>query len=109
MINLDGQLRDFAANWIKAGDNDGLWGVVDNKVNACGLLDRADVAALASDDASLQVLAWQCHHCNSRVTYVLAADSLYGEAHDRLGPFVGLVFGVGLDLTDKFLRVLFCL
>src|SRR5690606_5589239 len=50
---LDG---DRLPDLVKAGDDDHAGRVVDDDVDAGGLLDRADVAALAPDDAPLHVV-----------------------------------------------------
>ena len=38
-------------------------GIVDDEVHARGGFQRADVAALAADDAALHFIAGQRHHC----------------------------------------------
>ena len=49
-----GDAADFAANRVEARDGDALRRVVDDEVRARELLERADVATLASDDATLE-------------------------------------------------------
>ena len=49
----DGDAGDLAPDRIERRDQDGLGRVVDDQVDARGLLDGADVASLAADDAAL--------------------------------------------------------
>ena len=53
---LHGHAADLAANRVEARDGHALRGVVDDEVRAGELLKRADVAALAPDDAALEVV-----------------------------------------------------
>ena len=56
---LDRLLGDLAAVGIEAGQDDRARRVVDDQVDAGGELERADVAALAADDAPLEIVARQ--------------------------------------------------
>ena len=47
---------DFAANGVEARDGDAFGSVVDDEVRASELLERADIAALSSDDAAFEVV-----------------------------------------------------
>src|SRR5215213_3454894 len=53
---LERQARHLAANRIEAGHHHGVRRVVDDDVHAGGELERADVAALASDDAPFHLV-----------------------------------------------------
>ena len=53
---LKGDACGLATNRIEAGEDDGLRGVVNDEIDAGNLLERADVAAFASDDAALEVV-----------------------------------------------------
>ena len=53
-----GQAGDLAADRVEAADDDRLGRVVDDQVDARGLLEGADVAALAADDAALHLVRW---------------------------------------------------
>ena len=70
--------RDLAAHRVEAGDDDRLGRVVDDEVDAGRRLERADVAALAADDAALQVVRRQRHHRDGAL-----GDELAREALDR--------------------------
>ena len=50
------QLRDLAADPVERREHDRLRRVVDDEVDAGEVLERADVAALAADDAALHVV-----------------------------------------------------
>ena len=51
-----GQPGDLAADRVEAADDHRLGRVVDDQVDAGGLLEGADVAALAADDAALHLV-----------------------------------------------------
>ena len=53
---VQGQTRDFAAYGIEAREDDSLGGVVDDDLDARRGLQSADVAALAADDAALDLV-----------------------------------------------------
>ena len=53
---LQGQPRDLAPVGVVGGDQDGLRRVVHDEVDAGVLLERADVAPFAADDAALHVV-----------------------------------------------------
>src|SRR6267378_1168114 len=56
------QPRDLAAVRIVGGDQNGLGRVVHDEVDPGVLLERADVATLAADDAALHVVGGQVDH-----------------------------------------------
>src|SRR5262245_44072462 len=47
---------DFAADVVEGADDDHAWRVVDDDIDAGALLEGADVAPLAADDAALHVV-----------------------------------------------------
>ena len=59
---FQGQPGDLPAHRVKAGDGDGLRGVVDDQIHAGHGLQGADVAALPADDAALHLVVGQGHH-----------------------------------------------
>lgn len=58
---LKGDAGGLATDRIEARKHDGLRRVVDHKVDAGNLLEGADVATLAADDATLQVVRRNMH------------------------------------------------
>ena len=72
---LDGLLRDLAAVGIEAREDDRAGRVVDDQVDAGGELERADVAPLAADDASLQIVARQIDDRDGGLDRVLGGRS----------------------------------
>ena len=69
------QPRDLAAVGIVGGDQHGLRRVVHDEVDAGVQLERADVAALAADDAALHVVAGQVHHRHRGLDGVVRAPA----------------------------------
>ena len=53
---LEGRPGDLAAHRVEGAEHDRLGGVVDDDVDAGRRLERADVAALAPDDAALELV-----------------------------------------------------
>ena len=51
-----GYAADLATNRVETRDRDALGGVIDDKVGAGELFEGADVAAFATDDATLQIV-----------------------------------------------------
>ena len=97
---FQGQPRDLAADRLEAGDGDGLRRVVDDQIRAGKRLQRADVAALAANDAALHLVIGQRHHADGDLGHVVGGAALDGGGHDLAGTLVGLVLGAGLDLLD---------
>ena len=90
--------------------------VVDDQVDARGLLQGADVAALAADDAALHLVAWQLDDRNRHLCRVVDHDPLdcrddhvarlvlglfLGLALDRARQPDGVVLGVLADLLEQ--------
>ena len=71
---------DLAAHGIEAGDRDALGGVVDDQVGAGQLLEGADVAALAADDAALEVVGGDVDRRDGALGGVVGGDALDREA-----------------------------
>ncbi len=75
---LDGLLGDLAAVGIEARQDDRARRVVHDEIDAGRHLERADVAALASDDAALEIVARQVDDRHRRLDGVLARAALDG-------------------------------
>ena len=98
---VQGQTRDFAAYGIEAREDDGLGGVVDDDLDArCGL-QGADVAALAADDAALDLVALDVEHRHGVFDGRLGRHALNRRHDDAFGLFRGGQFG----LFDRFVDV----
>ena len=81
---LDRLPRDLAAERIEAREDDGAGRVVDDQLDAGGGLERADVASLAADDASLEVVARQIDDRDGGLDGVLGGAALDGVGDDLL-------------------------
>ena len=98
---VQGQTRDFAAYGIEAREDDGLGGVVDDDLDARRGLQSADVAALAADDAALDLVALDVEHRHGVFDGRLGRHALNRRHDDALGLFRGGQFG----LFDRFVDV----
>ena len=70
------QLGDLAADPVERREHDGLRRVVDDEVDAGQVLEGADVAALAADDAALHVVRRQLDERGRRLRGVTRRDAL---------------------------------
>ena len=89
---------DLAAHAVEAGEHHGLGRVVDDEVDAGDVLEGADVAALAADDAALHVVRGQVHDRDGRLGDVVGGGALDAEREDVAGAPVGLAARLLLDL-----------
>ena len=71
------QAGDLAADGVEAAEDHRLGRVVDDQVDAGRLLEGADVAALAADDAALHLVARQVHHRDGVLRRVVGGDALH--------------------------------
>ena len=61
---------------------------------------RADVAALAADDAALHLVIGQGNHTDGNFGHMVGGAALDGGGDDLACALVGLLLGPGLDLLD---------
>src|SRR5260370_33513475 len=69
---LQGQPADLATNWIEAGQQDRLRGVVDDQIDTSDGFEGPDVAALAADDPALPLIRRRGQPRNNRLARPLA-------------------------------------
>ena len=98
---LEGVPRDLAAQRLEGRDDDRLRRVVDDQVDAGGRLERPDVAALAADDAALQVVRRQLDDRHRRLDDRVGGQALDRHADDAAGLLRGLLVGLFLDAADQ--------
>ena len=106
--------RQLAADAVERGEHDRLRRVVDDEVDARQVLERADVAPLAADDAALHVIGRQLDHRDRRLGRVAGGDALERVRHEiarapaRLAPrlLLELARRAGELVPDQVLRAL---
>ena len=91
---------DLATDRVEARDGHALRGVVDDEVRAGQLLERADVAALAADDTSLEVVGGDMDGGHGGFGRVVGRHALDGEAEDGASLLVGLRLRARLGIAD---------
>ena len=79
------QPRDLAADHVEAADDDHAGRVVDDQVDARGLLEGADVAALAADDAALHLVVGDADGAGGRFGRVRGRVALQRGDDDLAG------------------------
>ena len=98
---LDRLARDLAAERIEAREDDRAGRVVDDQLDAGGGLEGADVAALAADDAALEVVARQVDDRHRRLDGVLGGAALDGVGDDLLRAHGGGLARLGFEALDE--------
>ena len=93
------QASDLAAHRVEARQHDGLGRVVDDEVDAGEVLEGADVASLAADDASLHVVRRQVDDRDGGLGDVVGGSALDRHREDVARPPVGVAPGLLLDLA----------
>ena len=97
---LECDARDLTAHRVEARQDDGLRRVVDDEVDARQRLERADVAALAADDAALHLVVRQRDDRDRRLRDVVSRAALDGRRENLAGLLVRLIFRLLLVLLD---------
>ena len=85
---------------LKAGQCDGLGGVVDDQVHPGQSLNGPDVPALTADDPALHLIVGQGHHADGRLAHMVRGAPLDGQGDDLPGGLVRLLLGLLLELPD---------
>ena len=75
--------------------------VVDDEVDPGQCLERADVAALAADDAALQLVGLQLHDRDGGLDRVAGGHALHHGGQDAARAAVGVAARLLLDLADR--------
>ena len=102
---LERHARDLAADAVEAGEDHGVRRVVDDEVDAGEVLERADVAALAADDAALHVVGGELDDGHGGLGGVAGGQPLHHDGEDVAHAAVGVALGLLLDLAQELGRV----
>ena len=95
------QPGDLAAHRIEAAEHDRVGRVVDDEVDAGGLLEGADVAPLAADDAALHLVGRDGHRGHRGLSGVVDHDALDGGDDDIASAVLGVLASGALDGPDE--------
>src|SRR3954464_6346918 len=98
---LEREARDLATDAVEAREDHGARRVVDDEVDAREHLERADVAALAADDAALQVVGLEGGGRDRRLHGVATGEALHDGGEDAARAAVGLTASLLLDLAHE--------
>ena len=98
---LEGDAGRLAANRVKTGEDDGLGRVIDHEGDAGHLLEGADVAPLAADDAALEVVGGNVDGGDGDLSGLVGGAALDGGGDDLAGRLVGLGAHVLLGLAQN--------
>ena len=86
----EGQAGHFPADRVEGADDDRFRRVVDDQVHASSLFEGADVAAFATDDASLHLVVGQMDGGDGVLGGVVGGDALHRRDDDLASSLVGL-------------------
>src|SRR5712692_2789701 len=90
----------FTTHRIETGENNRLWRVIDDQVDAGGGLKCANIAPLTSDDTPLHFVVGQWHHRHNRFGNLVGCAALNGEGDDFSCAGIGLFACLFFNQTD---------
>ena len=102
---LERELRDLAADAVERREHDRVRRVVDDEVDAGEVLERADVPALAADDAALHVVARELDDRHGRLGGVTGRDALQRVRDEGTGAAPRLCARLLLHLAHRSLEL----
>ena len=97
---LEGDAGGLATDRIEARKHDGLGRIIDHEVDAGNLLEGTDVATLAADDATLEVIGRNVHGGNGNLGGVVGGTTLNRQGENLLSGLVALGADLLLGLAD---------
>ena len=97
---LHGPPRHFPANAVEPADHDHAGGVIHDDVHSGSLLKRADVAALATDDTALHLVARQVHRRDDALGAMIGRVALDGDPEHSARLAFGILLGLGNAAGD---------
>ncbi len=97
---LQGEPRHLTAHAVKTGEHHRARCVVDDEIHAGEVLQRPDVAALATDDPSLHVIGRELDDGHGRLGGVAGGQALHAHGENVADPSLRLALGLLLDLAQ---------
>ena len=82
---------NFTSYGVKAGNGDNVGSIVNDKLNACKILDSTDISTLTTDNSTLHLVTGNFNNGNSDFTYVVSSKALNCKRKDVLCLAVCLV------------------
>ncbi len=98
---FEGPTCDLTTHRVERRDGDRLWRVVHDEVHPGDRLERADVAAVAADDAPLHVVIGERHDGHRGLGNHFRGEPLDGGREDPTGAPVGLFPGLDLEIPHQ--------
>jgi hypothetical protein len=94
---LEREPRDLPPDPVEAREDDRVGRVVDDEVDAGQVLEGADVATLAADDAALHVVRLELDDGDGRLGRVPGGEPLHDDGEDVAHAALGVALGLLLD------------
>ena len=97
---LKGHAGGLATDRIEARKHNGLGRIIDHEVDTGNLLEGADVATLAANDATLEVIGRNVHGGNGNLGSVVGGTTLNRQGEDLLSGLMALGANLLLGLAN---------
>ena len=97
---LQRQTGNLPPHRLKAGNGNGLGGVVNDQIHARQRFNGADVAALPANDAALHLVIGQGNHTDGHFGHLIGGAPLDGLGNNFPGLGVALLFHARLHFLD---------
>ena len=103
---LERDARDLTTHTIESGQDDSAGRVVDDHVNARRGLERSNVATLAANDATLEVVGWQLDGRNRGCGGIARGGPLNAGRDNRASATIAVLLGLFFDAADELRGVM---
>ena len=94
--------RDFSADGIEPGQYNHFRRIVDDKFDARGVFESADIAPLSADDAGFHIVAGERHHRYGEFGSLISRAFLNGKRNNLLRVDFRFVFGLLFHFANGF-------
>ena len=98
---LERDARNFAAHSIERRKHDCAGSVVDDHIDSSGGFEGANVASLATNDSTLEIIRRQLHRRDRGRGRVAGCRSLNARGDDRAGAPIAVLLGLFLDPANE--------
>ena len=96
-----GNAANLATNGIEARNGNALRGIVDEQIHARKLLEATNIAALAANDAALQIIGRNMNGFHRSFSRMIGSNALNGEAQDLTRLLISFGLGALLCLANN--------
>ena len=98
---LERETGNLTANRIEPRHYYSIGSIVDDDIHSGSELERANVAALSSDDAALHLIIGKCHGGDCRLRRLFSRNTLDRKRYDLLRFAVGITLRGFTNVTNR--------